>query len=256
MDAADGTSPEPAASLASSSRTAPAPPPPLPDDVKPGVPVVLHVPGDAALRVIQGEASSREAIVYLPGLCGDITAVDSWAHAASRHGTLVAVNGDLRCRGGRRYRWSTNLAAIQRRIDRALEVVRASRGGQLRTRQLTLIGYSQGATRAQALAARYPERYPRVLLGSPPVRPSEQKLSGVQAVAVVGGQLEHKAKMREGVAELRDAGEPVRFLVLPDAGHGHYGPEADRVMGQALDFLFQSAPPDVREPVSARPPQP
>lgn len=247
----DSTGAEEAPPAASAS-AAPTPPPrPLPDGVKPGVPVTLKVPHDAAARVIHAEAGNREAIVYLPGLCGDITAVDSWARAASLHGTLVAVNGDIRCHGSRRYRWSRNITRIQKRIDRALAAVEAARGGQLATKQLTLIGYSQGATRAQSLAARYPDRYPRVLLGSPPVQPTERKLASAKAVVVVGGQREAKGKMRAGVRELSDAGEPVRLMVLPATGHGHYGPEANRVMGQALDFLFRVAPP-----VSARPSQP
>lgn len=216
------------------------------------MPVTVPIPGDAAARVVQGRAGTREAIVYLPGLCGDITAIDSWAGAASRYGTLVAVNGDIRCHGSRRFRWSMNIARIQQRIDRALEVVKSSRAGRLRTRRLTLIGYSQGATRAQSLAQRYPRRYPRVLLGSPPTRISKQKLSGAKAVAVVGGQLEAKARMRAGVAALRDAGESVRFLVLPGVGHGHYGPDADQVMGHALDFLFRTAPPEADAALSAR----
>lgn len=203
----------------------------------------MPVPGDAALRVVQGSAGTREAIVYLPGLCGDITAIDSWAQAASHHGTLIAVDGDIRCHGSQRFRWSRNIGRIQQRIDRALEIVKRSRKGQLDMRRLTLIGYSQGATRAQALAARFPQRYPRVLLGSSPTEPSERKLSKARAVAVVCGQLEAKGKLRAGVAALHDAGEPVRFLVLPDVGHGHYGPDADRVMGKALDFLFRTAPP-------------
>lgn len=242
---------EASASARSAPRAAPvtasaAPPsaPELPPGLKPGVPVPVAVPGGAPLRVIQGEPGKRQAIVYLPGLCGDITAIDSWAQAASRHGTLVAVPGDIRCHGSSRYRWSRNLARIQQRIDRALETVGKSRNGQLETKVLTLIGYSQGATRAQALAAKFPRRYPRVLLGGAPTQPSERKLAGAKAVAVVGGQREAKANMRAGVDALRDAGEPVRFLVLPGAGHGHFGPDADRVMGEALDFLFRTAPPE------------
>ncbi len=220
--------------------------PPLPPGVKPGVPVKMPVAGDAALRVVQGQATTLEAIVYLPGLCGDITAIDSWADAASRYGTLIAVNGDIRCHGSGRFRWSTDIARIQQRVDRALEIVKKSRGGLLHTAELTLIGYSQGATRAQALAARFPERYPRVLLGSAPTGLSEQKLSEAKAVAVVCGELEGKTRLREGVAALQDAGERVRFLVLPGVGHGHYGPEADQVMGKALDFLFHTVPPQAR----------
>ena len=216
------------------------------------MPVKVPVPGDAALRVVQGKPATSQAIVYLPGLCGDITAIDSWAKAASRYGTLIAVNGDIRCHGSQRYRWSANLARIQRRIDRALELVKKSRAGRLRTRQLTLMGYSQGATRAQALAARYPDRYPRVLLGSPPVIPSRRKLSAARAVAIVGGQLEPRGRMQAGARVLEDAGEPVRFLLLPDAGHGHYGPEANRIMGEALGFLFRTAPPEKPDSVSAR----
>ena len=44
--------------------------------------------------------------------------------------------------------------------------------------------------------------------------------------------------MREGAAEFRAAGIPATFIELPGIGHGHgLGPDAERVMNEAFDFI-------------------
>jgi predicted esterase len=214
-------------------------PPALPDGVQPGREVRVPVPGDRSAIVVHAPAGNREAVLYLHGVCGDVYAIRTWSEAASRHGTLIAMLGDDPCDGRQgRFRWYNDLGRLDARIRRTLEAVAKARGGQLETEQVTIVGYSQGADRAERLAARFPSRYPRVLLGSPPDAPKPESFTQGQAIAIVAGAKEDNARRRNGARELEQAGLPSLFVTLPDAFHGQFGPEGDRVMGEALSWLL------------------
>lgn len=215
-----------------------APIPPLPEGVVPGEEARVSVPGDRPAIVVHAPAGNRQAIVYLHGVCGDVYAIRSWASVVSQRGTLVAMLGDDACEGRTgRFRWFRDADRIDRRIQRTLAAVAEARGGQLELEQVTLIGYSQGADRAERVASRFSDRYPRVLLGSPPDAPGTRFVEG-QAVAVVAGGLENNDKRRDGVEALKEAGFPAVFMTLPGAYHGQFGPEGDRVMDEAVAWLF------------------
>ena len=219
--------------------------PSLPEGVVPGEEVQLPVPGDRSVIVVHAPAGNRQAIVYLHGVCGDVYAIRSWAGAVSQRGTLVAMLGDDACKARKgRFRWFRDADRLDRRIQRTLEAVAEARGGQLDLEQITLIGYSQGADRAERVASRFSHRYPRVLLGSPPDAPGLRFAEG-QAVAVVAGARENNDKRRDGVEALKQAGYPAVFLTLPDAYHGQFGPEGDRVMDEAVAWLFHQTEPSV-----------
>ncbi len=210
----------------------------LPAGIAVGEPAFVRVPQDKPVRVIEGAAGTRRAIVYLHGVCGDITAIDGWAEAASRVGTVVALLGDERCGITDRYKWGHDVVAIERRIGRALDAVAKRRGGQLDVADRVLFGYSQGVVRALSLAKRYPERYPLVVLGGPPIPASPASLPGARAVAILRGEWEGRDNARDGVAALAAAHKPVELFVLPRASHGHFGPEGDRVIGDMFHWLL------------------
>ncbi len=215
----------------------------LPKGVIPGKEVRVSVPNDRSAVVVHAPAWNRQAIVYLHGVCGDVYAIRSWAEAISEIGTLVAMLGDERCKGRPgRFRWYRNPERLDRRIRRTLEAVSLARGGQLDLERVTLVGYSQGAARAELVASRFPLRYPRVLLGSPPDAPNASRYSLGHAVAVVAGALEQNAERRRGVRELQAEGVPARFIALPGAYHGQYGREGGRVMREATLWLFEQVP--------------
>ncbi|MCA9592160.1 MAG: hypothetical protein KC776_02590 [Myxococcales bacterium] len=221
-----------------------APPPELPSDVKVGVPLSLDVEGSRPLRVVHAPARQTRALIYLHGVCGDVTAVDSWIGAATRHGTLIELLGDTRCKGSTRYRWTSSTAVLMQRIDAALSRVRDARGGLLDVTQVVLIGYSQGAIRAEALAKHYPERFPWVLLGGVPVTPNADSFTSTRSVALLGGQREGLGHLVAGREALEKAGRRVKSFVLPSAGHGEFGPDADRVLGEAFDWLLAQCQAD------------
>jgi predicted esterase len=230
---------------------APAEPPPrLPDGVLVGVAMDVAVPGDSAVRVVHGGAEVRRALVYLHGMCGNPEAMADWSRVAIRYGTLIVLRADVPCGDRPGNKWPTDVNAIQRRIDRALEVVAEQRGGLLDRSRLVAIGYSQGAHRAERLAEAFPDRYPHLVLGGPPTAASPERLERVRSVAILGGELENTDHMRAGALALEEAGLRARFFLLPGVGHGAYGPEAPRILGDVFAWLFAGDSANDRPPTS------
>ena len=193
------------------------------------------MPRDRHVLVVRADPPSASVIVYLPGKCGDLRAFEPWAATAARHGTLIAFTGDVRCDNGR-YRWSHDLGLIQRRIDAALAAVAAEDGAPLDTQSLTAIGYSEGATRAEELARRAPDRYPRLVLIAGPTAPTDAGVGRARAAVIMAGGRDKRSHLAVAAASLASAGRPVTFMLLPGAGHGEYGPEGPRVMDEALTW--------------------
>jgi hypothetical protein len=212
----------------------------LPEGVVPGaLELVPEADGRRKLRVIHGAPTTRRAIAYFAGLCGNSRAPEAWAQVVSRYATLIVLQGDLHCPGqSGRYKWSQDLVALDRRIAAALRVVAERRGGALDTTAVAVMGYSQGATRAGQLAGRFPERYPWVIAAGIPERPRLDRLGAARAVAVLGGEQEPTQHMRDGVGDLTQAGKNVRFFLLPGAAHGQYGPRGSEVLDEAFRFVF------------------
>lgn len=209
----------------------PAPPhAPLGEDVT--------VPGDRPAYVLAGDPGDSRVIFYLPGMCGDPTAADYFRESARAHGTLITVRGDTSCGNGR-FKWRDEPARIHARILAAFESVNARRGGELRLEHAILFGYSQGADRAEKVAALYPQHYRRVVLGGPPVKPSPQRLARAERVVVFGGELETTDNMRAGFDALQAAGITSRWFTLDCAYHGRYGTNAESQLGELLDWVSE-----------------
>ncbi len=216
----------------------------LPAGVEVGVRTPVAVPGDQDVVVYSGPADRRRAFVYLHGVCGDPGAVESWVHVVTARGTLVVLRGESPCasRPGRSS-WKAPATTIAARIERALAAVRAHRGGLLDSNEAVLIGYSQGAARAEQLARLRPDAFPRVVLASGPTPPEPEALAGAAAVAVLAGSKEYQAPLEIGVAALCEAGLRARFFSLPGAAHGEYGHEGARVVDQVLAWLLEEGSP-------------
>lgn len=199
----------------------------------------VPVPGDRPAYVLPGEEGDPRVVIYLPGMCGDSTAADHFRKAARAHGTLIAIRGDAECPNGR-FKWRDGPARIHERIRAAFEEVNATRGGVLRLQEAVLFGYSQGAERAERLAALYPSHYPRLVLGGPPQKASPSRLARAARVAFLGGELETTRNMRAGYDALRGAGITARFFTLDCAYHGWFGTNAEQQLAEVLDWV--SAP--------------
>lgn len=199
----------------------------------------IDVPGDRPVYVLPGNPGDARVIIYLHGMCGDSTAADFFREAARAHGTLIALRGDTPCENGR-FKWRADPSTIQSRIRAAFKRVNALRSAELDLEQALLFGYSQGAERAERVAALYPKQYPRVVLGGPPTKASPQRLAHAKRVAIFGGELETTENMRAGFEALVNAGIAARFFTLDCAYHGYFGSNAESQLAELLDWVTAS----------------
>jgi predicted esterase len=210
--------------------------------------IQLKVKGDRAIEVVVGPMDQSQVIVYLHGVCGNPLAFESWALAASQHATFISMRGDLACKKTKgRYKWSYDFATLNTRIDRAIaaanklrwDLVDSVQPAELDKSNVVLIGYSQGAHRVESMAERFKDRFPRVVMIAPALEPQLAKLKHSERVLLIAGEKDAKRHIRKGYDKLRRAGRTVKYLELPGARHGEYGPDAQRVMAQGLDWLYK-----------------
>lgn len=214
----------------------PAPPPPEPVQM-----VELAVPGDLPGWAVKGKRDSRMRVVFVPGMCvHPLGYAMSFQGAAAARGDLVTLQGDVSCGGdGSMRRWSSDLLAMSKRID---AVVRAA-DIDVEAKAVTLVGYSQGAERAEWLAWKYPEKYSRLVLIASPIVPSPERIGRAKAVALLAGSRDYgnKQNMLEGERKLARAGVRVKYFDLPNAVHGAMGDDPEGVMAEALDFVERAS---------------
>jgi pimeloyl-ACP methyl ester carboxylesterase len=209
----------------------PAPPSPLP------APRELKVRFDKRITVLPGASGRERVLVYLHGRCGNALAFEAFARAAHEHGTLISFRGDKKCDDPHRSQWSGDIVTLHRRIRAGVEVAARELGLPLERWPVTVVGYSQGATRAEQLARKLPTIYRSVVLIGGPTEPTVGALRQTERTAIVVGSRDARGHLKEALPKLGQAKIPTLYLELPKAGHGEYGPEAERVMGQALDFV-------------------
>ncbi|MBX3263822.1 MAG: alpha/beta hydrolase [Labilithrix sp.] len=196
----------------------------------------IEVPNDRRVLVAGGEAG--RPVVFLHGMCTESRpSLEAWAGGARKHGTVLAIDGDAACPDGAGRTWSTDIAALDARVDAAIEAVGAAGGHALDASKLVVVGESMGASRAVALASRFPAKYTRLVLVGGPETPTRAALPDVKAVALLAGEKEPQEKMRQGAAGLAKAGVETRFWELAGAVHGAYGGDGARTMGEAIAFV-------------------
>jgi predicted esterase len=201
--------------------------------------VEVKVPGDRAVLVIPGETSTP--IVYLHGKCGDPTAFRAWARVGRKFGTILSLVGDNRCKHSTRTQWTEGATAIDRRATKAIAAVEAALGIDLDEDARIAVGYSQGALKAEALATRFPKRYPRAVLIAGPRAPRDESLHEAKSVLLMAGDLDARDHLREAAKKLTKRGNRAQFVELPGARHGEYGVKAEPTMESGLSWLV--APP-------------
>lgn len=200
----------------------------------------VDVPNDKDVLVVIGKPDVKRPIVHLHGMCGSPKSdLDAWGSTVAKdHGTIIAVTGDVPCPGQPGlFQWSSDADELDARISAAIDAVNAARSLDLDKNEVLLVGESMGASRAELLATKKPERYPRLVLVGSPQTPSPQNLAGVRAVANLAGEKEGQAAMKNGARALSAAGKASQFWELPGAVHGEYGPEGARIMSEAVAFV-------------------
>jgi pimeloyl-ACP methyl ester carboxylesterase len=208
----------------------------------------VPVDGDLPVFVVRGTNGGRTRTVFLTGSCTHPTEVlSSFRRAGAMHGGVVALQGDLPCKtgDGRLRKWSADTRLTTKRIDDALHAL-----GVTETDDLTLIGYSQGAERAEWLANRFPAKYTRFILVAGPVPPAPARLSGALAVVTMAGKGDEREHMWMGAKRLRSASTPATYIEIPSRHHGQVDPEADALFAHAFDWLDENA--RTRKPRAAR----
>ena len=200
----------------------------------------IVLPGDRPAYVVRGARVHRRAMVFLAGMCTHPGGyVMAFQHTAASRGDLVGLQGDVSCGGdGAMRMWSSDLEKLDRRIDAAFVAA-----GLPVPSEVLVIGYSQGAERAERLMERWPTKYTRAILIASPITPSPARLHGTAAIALMAGSFDiAQARMRDAAAPLVRAGIPARYSVIPKAHHGELGDTPEDTMRAALDFV--DAPTD------------
>lgn len=215
--------------------------------------ISFAIVGDRDVEVALGPIDSARVIIYLHGTCGDPYAFQSWIDAAVAHATLISLRGDEACKKNTsRSQWSWDSKKNARRIDVAIAAVQKLRESMVDSVEVTpldkddvtLIGYSQGAHRAEVLAHRFPKRFKRVALIAMAKQPDAGRLHHTERVLLMAGGWDARTHIYEGYQEMRRTKkDAVRYLELPKARHGEYGPKAQETMADALDWLFEAKLP-------------
>jgi len=155
-------------------------------------------------------------------------------NAAASHGGVVALDGDAPCGDDPAFRTFTSNPDLQHhRIEAALA---AAGLNEIPSQGITLVGYSRGATIAEKLALRWPERYTRVVLIGSPVDPSPSFLAKTRAVVTMSCSLDVPPRMREGANKIDRSGVPATYFEMPGCTHGNIA-DGEHVFAEAFDWL-------------------
>lgn len=183
--------------------------------------------------VMRGGARGPGHIVFLHGMCGHgLGYAQAFQFSAAKLGTLIAPQGDVSC-GGVWSKWSSDLAGLDARITDAFRAL----GEQNELSDIWVAGMSQGATRAAALARKWPQRYTHLISMDAPTAIAHGDLRGLSAAVLMAGERDRRDLMQASERALRQSGVPARFMLIPEATHGAMGPTPEKTMASALEFL-------------------
>lgn len=221
-------------SLTSSSRPAGAPDPIRVEALEGMAPPVF---------VVRGGPIGPQKLVFLHGMCGHgLGYAQSFQRAAAKRGTLIAPQADIPCGDGPWARWSKDISALDQRIH---EVFRAL-GHADPLDDVIVMGYSQGATRAESLAREYPGVYTRLVLIGGPYSANPRGLEALRGAVTMAGSRDRLDLMQASAKSLRGAGVPAIFLLIPEATHGSMGPHPEETMDGMLAWLSENERPRSR----------
>jgi pimeloyl-ACP methyl ester carboxylesterase len=188
-----------------------------------------------AVFVLRGSGLGQGRLVFLHGMCGHALGyAQSFQFSAAKRGRLVAPQADVVCGAGPGAKWSRDVDALHERIERAFVAL----GDSPPIDDICVIGYSQGATRAEALARAFPDSYSRLIsIGAPGVA-NPSGLTHLSAALMMAGERDRLDLMREGARRLASAKIRAEFKVIPEATHGSMGPHPEQTMQEALDWVY------------------
>lgn len=184
--------------------------------------------------VMRGGMRGPRRLVFLHGMCGHgLGYAQAFAHSAAKHGTLIAPQADVSCGGGLS-KWSNDVASLDARITRAFRAL----GDADPEAEVTVIGMSQGATRAAQLVKYEPSRYTRLISIAAPTALKPGELRTLHSAVMMAGERDRQDLMRESARALAKTRVAVTFMRIPKAAHGDLGLTPEQTMAEALDWLF------------------
>jgi pimeloyl-ACP methyl ester carboxylesterase len=215
-----------------------------------GVPSASATPGPLVVEplegttppvyVLRGGVTGKQKLVFLHGMCGHgLGYAQSFQRSAAQRGTLIAPQADVSCGNGPWARWSKDIAALDRRITATFRTL----GHPEPIRDIIVIGYSQGATRAEALAREYPDVYTRLVVMGGPYAANPRGLESLRALVAMAGERDRRDLMQASARSLAAVGVPATFLLIPEATHGSMGPHPEETMDDMLTWLSEHERP-------------
>jgi predicted esterase len=211
----------------------------------------VSTPAETPMYGVRAASGAAPIMAFLHGLCSRPEFAHEFQAGAVAHGTLLAPKGDVPCPSRPGSTWSNDLEALDRRLGAGLATL-----GFSKRRDIVLIGHSLGATRAEELARKFPDRYTRLILIGGPRVPSAAGLARLRGAVLIAGEHDRQDLMRRGATILQSAGVRSTFMELPAATHREMGPEGNRVISRALSWLLPEssarAETTVARPCAAR----
>lgn len=211
--------------------------PPAPEELRPAQVERIAIEGDEPASFVRARDGSTPRIIFLAGICTiGYAYLMSFPEAARAHGGALTLEGDRPCAGYPDFRsFSGDADKQEKRIEVALA---AMMGGEVAVPEggFTLVGYSLGATIAERMSHKWPDRYPRVVVIGSPMDPNVELLSKARAVATMSCSKDVPWRMKGALTSLRYRKIPAEYFEMPDCTHGNVT-EGDRVFGEAFAWL-------------------
>lgn len=195
----------------------------------------LLVPGDLGASLVRSKGGSAPVTVFMPGMCSNANAyLQTFPEAAQKQGGVVAIEGDQMCGGAQGFRtFSWDAGRQHARVEAALAAAGLT---QIPREGITLVGYSQGASLAEQMVQRWPERYARVILIGAPTDPSSKNLARARGLVTMSCDRDVPARMKRAAQSASRAGIPATYLQMPGCTHGNVT-DGERIFDTAFDWL-------------------
>jgi pimeloyl-ACP methyl ester carboxylesterase len=195
----------------------------------------VDVPRDAPASIVRGASAGPPRTVFLPGMCSNAGAyLAGFSEAAHAHGGVLAIDGDRPCPGVPGFHtFSWDAGRQHERIEAALAAADAD---ATPAGEITLIGYSQGASIAEQLAERWPARYTRIVLIGSPRDVTASRLRTSRALATMSCSRDVPGRMRAGAEHVAALGVPATYFEMPGCTHGNLA-DGNRVFDELFVWL-------------------
>jgi pimeloyl-ACP methyl ester carboxylesterase len=184
--------------------------------------------------VLRGTPRGARRLVFLHGMCGHgLGYAQAFAFSAAKLGTLIAPQADVSCGGGLS-KWSNDVTGLDARITRTFrELNDPDPEGEI-----TVIGMSQGATRAAQLVKLQPRRYTRLISIAAPTAIAPGQLPTLFGAVMMAGERDRQDLMRQSARALAATRVPSTFMLIPNAAHGDLGRTPEQTMARALEWVL------------------